>query len=320
MKVFLINGQNALYRFQWVGKNLHAANGQSTGGIHGMLTGMMVIKRRHPGARFVVAWDGIAARQSWRSAIYPDYKKRRDENPSEDLKALREAVLAQMKATKAMLTAVGIPQIEIDELEADDVIGVMADACLRSGWEVVVYSSDKDYQQLMCDGVKILVSASGAFLTENDVRSKFRCGSADLLKVRAFLGDPSDCIPRAVPGVGPVAAARYVAAGVDPSERHFNDLPQSVRLGAQRIEPYWKVLHRNYRLMRIMRNVEDLPSAYTVETVELKEKTLMAGRALQKPPARSEDRYEKVLAMCGEMNLMSVLENRHELWRLGGSK
>ena len=163
----------------------------------------------------------------------------------------------QIKAIRKLFDAIGVTQIEIDRLEADDVIGILSEKCAAHSWPVTIYSNDQDYLQLMTFGVDILRSANEPKVTEKDVKSKWHCGSDKLLKLRALLGDVSDGIPRAVSGVGPVAAAHYIGYGVDSSIPSFNLLPRHVREHAQRLESYWPTIHMNYRLMRILRSCND---------------------------------------------------------------
>ena len=216
MKVLLIDGKNVLYRYGWTFRNLTCGDGRQTGAVYGTLLLLLRLRKAFPDARIVVAWDGDESRtKSWRSRIYPQYKQNRKTTSSNE--ELFKQIYAQIPLVKQMLTVVGIPHMCVETVEADDLIGILAERCLKRGWEVIVYSRDQDYLQLMTKGVKIIMQKTEQdglrFETEANVRLKFRCSVEDLLKVRAIAGDTSDNIPGVEHGVGPVRAAKKLADG-----------------------------------------------------------------------------------------------------------
>lgn len=315
MQVILLDARNSMYRYAHTGRNLHASSGQQTGAIHGLLMGMLALKKRFTDCKFVVVWDGADTVNSWRGKIFPEYKANRLRGVTEEIKLLRASVTSQLNLAKDLFTVVGISQIEIARLEADDVIGILSEKCAGHSWPVSIYSNDQDYLQLMVHGVAILKGAVEPKVTERDIKAKWSCGIVDLLKLRALLGDQSDGIPRAVSGVGPVAAAHYINWGVDPSVRAFAGLPRAVREQAVRLESYWPTIHMNWRLMRILRSCsdpdmpQDMVQPVTVETRRvLKE--------LSRPAVRESERYQALLRMFAEMDLSVAMENRHDIWRL----
>ena len=315
MQVVLIDARNSMYRNAHVGRNLHASSGQATGAVHGLLMGMLALKKRFTDAKFVVVWDGADTINSWRGEVFSAYKANRRVNVTEDLKALRASVVSQIGVAKQLFDVIGVSQIEIAKLEADDMIGILSEKCAGHSWPVTVYSNDQDYLQLMAFGVDVLRGASERKVTAKDIKSKWSCDVANLLKLRALLGDHSDGIPRAVPGVGPVAAAHYISAGVDASVPRFEDLPRAVRQEAVRLESYWPTVHMNWRLMKILRSCGDpdfpqeLATAVTVETRRvLKE--------LSRPAHRDAERYQEMLTMLAVMELSVAIENRREIYWL----
>jgi DNA polymerase I len=236
MTAILIDGSNIAYRFGYVHRFLTATDGRKTGVAYG-LTGLLLrLKRRYPDARFVVVWDGFQRHKSWRHQIYADYKgNRKGEKPQE----LIEAV-GQIPMVDRMLAKIGVPTIRVDEIEADDLIGILATASRAKGWDVVIYSSDKDYLQLMRHGIKLIRDTDKdhrlAIETPLSVFREFRCDPKDLLKVRALAGDKSDNIPGIEAGVGPVKASKLIAAGFD-----FKMSP---------------IASRNYRLMKLVTEID----------------------------------------------------------------
>lgn len=315
MLVILVDGRNACYRFGWAGRSLHASDGSDTGAVHGMMLSLVGMKYRHPGAKFAVVWDGLKTRNSWRVKLFPDYKACRNENPSPEQQAIRKSVGAQIGIIKNLLDSAGVPQIEIDELEADDVIGILSEKCQSRGWSVSIYSNDQDYLQLMPYGVSILTAASGAPISDRDVSGKWKCGCADLLKLRALLGDKSDGIPRPVSGVGPVAAAKYIACGVDPSLPRFEMMDRVVRQEAERLCAVWPRVHLTWRLMRILRYANDpeMPDVLATRTVV---ETRRVIRELSLPAARAREHYLEMIEIMSSMGLDSAIQNRGQIWNL----
>jgi 5'-3' exonuclease len=315
MQVVLIDGRNACYKNAYVGRHLRSGDGEETGAIHGVLMGLQAIKHKMPDAKFVVVWDGLNTAHSWRNKLFPDYKSnRRGELPA-DVKALRASVNRQIGQIKTLFDAISVAQIEIAELEADDVVGILSEKCVARGWPVSIYSSDQDYLQLMPFGARIMPHASGNFIQERDIAAKWHCSSADLLKLRALLGDKSDGIPRAVSGVGPVAAARYIEAGVDPSVELFSTLPRQTRMEAERLESYWPTIHMNWCLMKIVRSCSDpaLPASVVPQVVTATRRVL---KELASTAPRSRESYDAMIALFAGMDLSSAMENRREIWRL----
>jgi len=315
MRVLLLDGRNCVYRYGHVGRNLHNADGKDTGALHGLLLGMLALKKRFSDAKFVVVWDGHDTVHSWRGKIFANYKSNRGRNVTAETAALRVSVGDQIKVAKQLFDAIGVSQIEVAQLEADDVIGILSEKCAAHSWPVTVYSNDQDYLQLMVFGVDIVRSASEPKVTERDVKAKWHCGIADLLKLRAILGDVSDGIPRAVSGVGPVAAAHYIQYGVDSSLPSFGLMPRHVREHAQRLESYWPTIHMNYRLMRILRSCNDPEMPEDMATPVMVE-TRRVLKELARPAARESASYEGMIQIFAEMDLAVAIENRREIWQL----
>lgn len=315
MRIICCDARNALYRFGWTGKTLKADSGQDTGALHGLLGGLLALKRRFADAKFVVVWDGELAHQSWRDSLFPEYRANRRGEITDQVRALRASVNSQVKIAKRLLTVIGVSQIEVPEMEADDLIGIMTEKCAARGWQVAVYSSDQDYLQLMAFGVSVFTSAAGAAVRESDVMRKWRVGTDRLLAVRAMLGDKSDGIPHAVSGVGPVAAASYIQRGVDPSISNFDDMPRAVREDCMRLRAAWDRVHRNWRLMRILRSCTDSELPAELQT-HLTRETRRVLKELASTPGSLTADYQEFLSLTGSLDMLQAIANRAELWRL----
>ena len=148
--------------------------------------------------------------------MYPQYKGNR---PKEKPQAVQD-ILNQSGTVEKLLDALGVIQIRIPNVEADDVIGILAIRCLKRGWQPVIYSSDKDFMQLMHRGVQVIRDVVKPSKlqpeTEKSIQAKFGCTPGQLLDVRALSGDKSDNIPTVCRGVGPKTATKIVASGEIP--------------------------------------------------------------------------------------------------------
>lgn len=293
MTVILIDGNNCAYRFGWVHRNLASFDGVKTGVAYGLLGLLLRFKRKYPDARFVVVWDGQDRHLGWRNKIYPDYKGNRS---GDKPKEMHDAI-AQIPLVDQMLQTISIPAIRAKEIEADDVIGILATKCLERDWEPIIYSSDRDYMQLMPAGVRLIRGADKdhrlIYETEADVLEEFRCRSKDVLKVRAIAGDKSDNIPGIKAGIGPVKASQLLAQGFDLTK---SDLGM-----------------RNFRLMQIVTDV-NFPLFSTGARAHLRSQVDIIMDVLEtgtRPAGLAE-----VAEFFSELSMIEAVGSRHEIMEL----
>lgn len=299
--VILVDANNALYRYGFAHKFLTAPDGTKTGAAYGILNCLLRLKKKYPSSRFVMVWDG--PEKTWRHKLFDGYKKRPEKN-EEQLNIIHQTPLVQ-ELTKMM----HIIQASVSNMEADDVIGLLAIKCLKQGLTPVVYSSDKDYLQLMERGVVVIrdVDKVNKLMPENEktVLRYFDCALSDVLKVRALCGDTSDKIPNAYKGMGTKTAAKLVRAGIDTS----GDFPP---LGASaKLTEVWHVVSRNYRLIKIVTSTKD-PNCTQV-TKDIVELTLSH---LHYPWVHNVLNFRKFISLLGELGMVDALQSRHELWKL----
>src|ERR1039457_5473179 len=118
MKIILIDGKNAVYRFGWVHRNLRSPDGEGTGVVYGVLDLLIRLKRKFEDSKFVVVWDGKGP--TWRHKMFEGYKlKDKPGNPE------IAAILNQIPLLEKTLKLIGSPQIEVEGVECDDVIGIL---------------------------------------------------------------------------------------------------------------------------------------------------------------------------------------------------
>src|SRR5690606_7038680 len=155
----------------------------------------------------------------FREEIYPAYKANRDAQP-EDLSA-------QLPAVRELVDAYRFPVLEVEGVEADDVIATLV-ARLPDDWRVTILSTDKDLMQLVDDRVQLLDTMKDRRYGPAEVEERFGVPPARVLDVRALVGDPSDNIP-GVRGIGDKGAAKLIAEWGDLENllAHADEIPQA---------------------------------------------------------------------------------------------
>jgi 5'-3' exonuclease len=309
MTLILIDGNNSLYRFGFAMKKLNTSEGVPTGAIHGFLQMMLRLKRKYEDAKFIVAWDGRGYRSGWRAQVFPEYKGGRAKGEvTDEVKAIHE----QGHKIKKICDLIGLTQTALDEVEADDIIGVLA-AKYIPDMPVCIYSTDKDFIQLMTLGVTVIRDTGKQRLmpeTINTVDVLFRCTPKDVLKIRSICGDSSDGIPGAMRGVGSVGASKAILAGADPAN-------EKCKIGWSKFGEAWRVVHRNYRIMRILQSASDFEldteQRRSLEREVVRIEAHLKGVVKAK---RTETDFRALLTMLADLELQEAMENRNELWAL----
>jgi len=128
-----------------------------------------------------------------RHKVFPQYKANRLA-PPEDL-------VAQIPDVKRVCRVLGVPTVEVPGFEADDLIGTLALKASRTGYKVIIVSTDKDLLQLVDDSVSVLHPVKGELLDAEGVRKSFGVPPGKVVEVLALMGDSSDNVP-GVPGIG----------------------------------------------------------------------------------------------------------------------
>jgi DNA polymerase-1 len=148
---------------------------------------------------FAVIFDHSS--YSFRNDLYPDYKANRSE-PPEDLRP-------QFPVIRDATRAFGLPCIEEEGFEADDLIATYAQQAEEKGAEVVIVSSDKDLTQLITDKVVMFDPMKNKIIDKDGVVEKFGVGPEKMIDLQALMGDSTDNVP-GVPGIGPKTAAQLL--------------------------------------------------------------------------------------------------------------
>jgi len=204
----LIDGSSYLYRAFHALPDLTNSQGEPTGALHGVLSMINKLVRDQPDAHIGVVFD--APGKTFRDDIFAEYKANRPPMPND----LRGQVGPILDAIKSM----GLPLLQVEGVEADDVIGTLCHDAAASGMNVLVSTGDKDLAQLVNDKVTLINTMNDSMLDRDGVKARFDVYPEQIVDYLALVGDASDNIP-GVPKVGAKTAAKWLnlydsAAGI----------------------------------------------------------------------------------------------------------
>jgi DNA polymerase-1 len=196
-KLVIIDGKSVFYRGYYAMPNLTAQDGTPTGGVFGFATMALQVIRRLQPDYVAVAWDKPKTNIRKRLAMYPDYKAGRKPPPAD--------FYTQVPLLQELLQAFGWPLYELDDYEADDIMGTLAVQATEQGIETLLITSDMDMLQLVNDSVHVYALKTGLSNIElyspASFEAKYHIPVEQFLDLKALKGDSSDNIP-GVPGIG----------------------------------------------------------------------------------------------------------------------
>ena len=205
-KILLIDGHSILNRAFYGLPELTNAEGLHTNAIYGFLNILFRIVEEEKPDYLTVAFDLHAP--TFRHKMYADYKGTRKGMPQE----LRE----QVPVMKDVLMAMGITIVAKEGYEADDLLGTLAKKSEARGMDVTVLSGDRDLLQLASKHICIRIPKTRFGKTtiedyfEENVKEKYQLTPAQIIELKALMGDSSDNIP-GCPGVGEKTAQKLIA-------------------------------------------------------------------------------------------------------------
>jgi DNA polymerase-1 len=192
--LFLIDGSSQMYRayHAFRGKGLSNQEGHTTHAVYVFVTMLRKLIADHKPAYMAASFD--LAGPTFRDQIVDDYKANRAAMPDD----LAEQINWVHQACEAM----GVPIVTAEGYEADDVIGTLATRAAAQGFEVAIVSIDKDFFQLVRDGVRVYdPREDGSWFDASGVVEKFGVQPTQVADVLALVGDTSDNVA-GVPGIG----------------------------------------------------------------------------------------------------------------------
>ncbi len=195
-RLLLIDGSGYIFRAFFALPPLTDKIGTPVGAVFGFCNMLFKLAQDRPGEQMIVVFD--KGSHSFRNDMYEDYKANRDETP--------EDLVPQFPLVRDAATAFGVPVVELEGYEADDIIATYARQAAADGRPVTVVSSDKDLMQLIGNGIEMFDPMKSKEIGRDEVIEKFGVGPEKVRDVLALAGDTSDNVP-GVPGIGVKTAA-----------------------------------------------------------------------------------------------------------------
>ena len=200
-RLFLIDGNNQMYRAYHAIRGLSGPDGKSTNAVYGFVTMLRKLLADHKPEYIAASFD--LAGPTFRDQMVTDYKANRTPMPAD----LAEQIAWVHEACEAM----GVPIFTAQGFEADDVIGTLAVRAAAAGHEVVIVTGDKDFFQLVGGPIRVFNPRDeGAWFDPEGVREKFGVAPAQVVDVLALMGDSIDNI-KGVPGIGEKGARELIS-------------------------------------------------------------------------------------------------------------
>ena len=197
--LFLVDGSNNVYRAYFAIRNLTNSAGLATNAVYGFTQTLKKLLKDFEPDCIAVAFDISGAKT--RHEAFADYKK--DRRPMPDDLAI------QLPLVNEVLEGFGIPVIGVQDWEADDLLGTLACVARDRGYDVVLATSDKDFFQLVGDGIKLFHTGREVLYDANGVTGAFGLPPEKVVDVMAIWGDAIDNIP-GVPGIGEKGAKALI--------------------------------------------------------------------------------------------------------------
>ena len=199
-RLVLVDGSSYLYRAFHALPALTSSKGHPTGAAYGMTNMLKRLEAELAPELVAVVFD--AKGKTFRDELYPEYKANRPPMPGE--------LRTQIEPVHAIVRALGFPVLEVAGVEADDVIGTLAERAREAGLDVLVSSGDKDMAQLVDDRITVINTMDGTVLDVAGVTARFGVPPESFVDYLTLVGDAVDNVP-GVPKVGPKTASRWLA-------------------------------------------------------------------------------------------------------------
>lgn len=289
-RLFLIDGSSYIYRAFFALPPAINSAGFPTNATYGFISFMMKLLKRHQPKYLAVALD--AGRDTFRNQMFVEYKGNRRQAPAD--------LVLQLPDIRRVLDALNVVALELENYEADDLIGTVCATLCDDNCEVIVVSSDKDLMQLVTEKVSLLDSVKDRWIGTREVIARFGVEPERVPEVLGLMGDAVDNIP-GVKGVGQTTAIALMKQFRDLDELYGNldRLQQSNLRGSARLREALKNGKDTAFLSRDLATIrKNVPIQIDLEELRFK------------GPSR-----EKMRSLFEELefnNLVKLLDHGHE--------
>jgi DNA polymerase I len=228
--LILVDGSSYLYRAFHAMPELRTSRGEPTGAIYGVINMLRKLLADYDPAYVAVVFD--AKGKTFRDDIFPEYKANRPPMPDE--------LATQIESIHTIIRALGLPLLQVENVEADDVIGTLARQAAGRGMRTLISTGDKDIAQLVDENVTLVNTMTDTRLDRAAVMERFGVPPERIVDYLALVGDSVDNIP-GIPGVGPKTAAKWLQqyGSLDALVAHAADIGgkagENLRAGLSRL-------------------------------------------------------------------------------------
>ncbi|MBY0575408.1 MAG: DNA polymerase I [Gallionellaceae bacterium] len=213
--LLLVDGSSFLYRAFHAMPDLRNREGLPTGAIYGVLNMLRKLRHDYPADYSLCVFD--AKGKTFRDDWYPEYKAHRPAMPDD--------LARQIAPLHQAIAASGWNILAQEGVEADDVIGTLAQQAARDGVRCIVATGDKDLAQLVNDQVTLVNTMNNETLDVPGVSAKFGVPPERVLDYLTLTGDAVDNVP-GVEKVGPKTAVKWLTqyGTLDNLMRHADEV------------------------------------------------------------------------------------------------
>ncbi|MCH8028314.1 MAG: DNA polymerase I [Candidatus Dadabacteria bacterium] len=198
--LYLIDGSSYVFRAYYnTPRQMRTREKFPTNAIYGFTQMLLMFLRQYEPKYIGVVFDSKG--KTFRSDIYPEYKAKRQETP--------EDLVRQFPRIVELVEGFGIPSVQMEGFEADDIMGTISKRVEEEGAKVVLVTGDKDFLQLVSDKVTLLDTMKYIETDVEGVEAKVGVTPAQVVDFLALMGDTSDNVP-GVKGIGKKTAAELV--------------------------------------------------------------------------------------------------------------
>ena len=260
-KIILVDGNNLLYRSFYAtaynGNLMKNSKDFPTNALYGFINMLnKIIDEEHP-THMMVAFD---KGKTFRHEKYEGYKGTRGETPDE--------LKRQFPLSRKLCKVLGITALEIDNYEADDIIGTFAKRMEDNNLDTLIVSSDKDLLQLITDKVKVKLLKTHDFIMmdKDEFKKTYGVEPINMIDLKALMGDTSDNIP-GVSGIGEKTAIKLLSdyQTIDNLYNHIDEITGKTK---EKLLNDKEKAYLSYELATIYKEV---PIDTSLDSIKIKE-------------------------------------------------
>ncbi|WP_305909893.1 DNA polymerase I [Methylomarinum sp. Ch1-1] len=258
-RLILVDGSSFLFRAYHAIPPLTNPAGEPTNAIYGVANMLRKLMADHQSEYFTVVFD--APGKTFRHELYDQYKAHRPPMP-DDLRV-------QIEPLHNLIRTMGLPLIIEPDVEADDVLGALAQQAEKLGFEVIISTGDKDMAQLVNEHITLENTMSNSRMDVQGVIEKFGVRPDQIIDYLALVGDSVDNIP-GIPKVGPKTAAKWLC--------EYDNLDNLIAHADQIKGKIGENLRNNLEQLRLSRELTtikcDIPISYHIDELTCRQPDL----------------------------------------------